>query len=121
METVDSVTRIILHINLDSLAHTEAQPHITLVALVLTVLMVVLYLRIIPDSLAPTEAQPRIILVALVLTVPMVVLYLRIIPDSLAHTEAQPHIMVDSPVPTVSSAKCLEPLPELMKRPKLLS
>ena len=86
METVESVTRIILHINLDSLALTEAQPHITLVALVLTVLMVVLYLRIIPDSLA-TEAQPHIILVALVLTVLMVVLYLRIILDSLAYTE----------------------------------
>ena len=104
MALVLTVLMVVLYLRiiLDSLAHTEAQPHIIpdswptqaqpriiLVALVLS--SVILYLRIIPDSLAHTEAQPRIILVALVLTVPMVVLYLRIIPDSLAHTEAQPH------------------------------
>ncbi len=115
METVDSVTRTILRTIPDSLALMEVQLHIILVVLVLMVHMAVQYLHTIPDSLVHTEAQPHIILVVLVQMVHMVVQYLHIIPDSLAH------IMVDSPVPTVSLAKCLEPLPELMKVPKLLS
>ena len=97
METVDSVTRTILRTIPDSLAHKEIPDHTNDVLLDLMGHRAVLYLHTIPDSLALTEAQPLIIL------------------------EARPLIMVDSPVPTVSLAKCLEPLPELMKVPKLLS
>ena len=58
METVDSVTRTILHTIPDSLALMAAQTRIIPVALVLMVHMAVLYLHTIPDSLALTEVRP---------------------------------------------------------------